>query len=370
MAAEGSHTAALLEQLNTTYEDSLLLVARILGDRRGATRATVTAVDLHGIDVTIWDAEGEHRIRVDYLESVEDATQVTFAALALVGAARAASGEEGQTSAERMVASWSEIRTFVTEVRRVEEVHPRLRRVTFGGGDLATFSPLGPDTFLYLLLPPPTHPDRVVDQSFSWEAVGRLPEDERPVGAYYTVSAWRPDAGEIDVLFVLHDTEPGDGGHASRWAEAARPGDRVALWGPRTSYAPPPNTTDHLLVADETGLPAVGAILDALPDGAPARVFAEVATERERQELPDRAGTAVTWLHRDGAEPGTTSLLVDAVRAADPPGEHTYVWGGAESRAMTAVRRYVRREVGLAREQVSLTGYWRHRDSPGEADED
>ena len=27
---------------------------------------------------------------------------------------------------------------------------------------------------------------------------------------------------------------------------------------------------------------------------------------------------------------------------------------------MTAVRKYVRREVGLAREQVSLVAYWRH----------
>ena len=44
----------------------------------------------------------------------------------------------------------------------------------------------------------------------------------------------------------------------------------------------------------------------------------------------------------------------------------TYVWGGAESRAMTAVRRHVRHERGLAREQVSLVAYWRHRDHPPE----
>ena len=42
------------------------------------------------------------------------------------------------------------------------------------------------------------------------------------------------------------------------------------------------------------------------------------------------------------------------------PAPTTYVWGGAESRAMTAVRRYVRHEVGLAREQVDLVPYWRH----------
>ncbi|NLV55321.1 MAG: siderophore-interacting protein, partial [Acidimicrobiales bacterium] len=47
-----------------------------------------------------------------------------------------------------------------------------------------------------------------------------------------------------------------------------------------------------------------------------------------------------------------------------------YVWGGGESRAMTAVRRYVRREIGLPREAVSLVAYWRHADSPVESTTD
>ncbi|MBA3801921.1 MAG: SIP domain-containing protein [Acidimicrobiia bacterium] len=62
---------------------------------------------------------------------------------------------------------------------------------------------------------------------------------------------------------------------------------------------------------------------------------------------------------RDGAAPGTTSLLVDTVRSLEPPAHGTYVWGGAESRTMTAVRKYVRRELGVARESVSLVAYWR-----------
>jgi NADPH-dependent ferric siderophore reductase len=37
---------------------------------------------------------------------------------------------------------------------------------------------------------------------------------------------------------------------------------------------------------------------------------------------------------------------------------------------VTAVRRLVRDERGLAREQVSMVGYWRHASSPFEVDED
>ncbi|HEX6238433.1 MAG TPA: SIP domain-containing protein [Acidimicrobiales bacterium] len=74
--------------------------------------------------------------------------------------------------------------------------------------------------------------------------------------------------------------------------------------------------------------------------------------------------------------------LATAASRAPPPGWPTpcgtsprrpggpYVWGGAESRAMRDVRRYLRREVGIERERVSLTPYWRHRahaDDPDDA---
>lgn len=260
------------------------------------------------------------------------------------------------------------LRTFVTEVVDVADVHPHLRRITVGGGDLATYASAGPDSFLYLLLPPPGRRELTVDQSFSWEAALAMPDDERPVGGYYSVRSWRPAAAEIDLLVVLHQPA----GPASRWATTASAGDPVALWGPRTHFAPPPATDRYLLVADETGLPAAAAVVESLPDGTPVQVVAEVADVGEHQDLPDREGVAVTWLHRDGAEAGTTSLLVDAVRGLPEPDGTVYVWGGGESRAMTAVRHHLRHERGLAREAVSLVAYWRHqRHDPAEdPDED
>jgi NADPH-dependent ferric siderophore reductase len=349
---------AFVEALNGEYADSLLLIGRILGDRRDATSAAVVGADLAGIDVRLTDPMGDHLVRIDLPEPVGEASQLVYAAMGLLVTARERSGEPGTTSAERVIAEMAGIRTMLTSVVRVVDEHPHLRRITFRGGDLDGFAPLGPDTFLYVLLPPPGRSELTIDRGFSWETVGDMPEADRPVGAYYSVREWRPDTKELDMLFVLH----GDEGPASAWAQRAAVGDPVALWGPRTAYAPPPTTTEYVLVVDETGLPAAAAIIESLPPGTPVRVFAEAGPPGERQQLPDRDGVQVTWLDREGAEPGTTSLLEDAVRAAAPPAPTAYVWGGAESRCITAVRRYVRREVGLAREQVSLTGYWRHRD--------
>ena len=248
-----------------------------------------------------------------------------------------------------------QIRTFLTHVSAVDTIHPHLRQITFAGGDLTTFEPLGPDSFCYLLLPPPGQDTLGIDQGFTWEQYSQMPPDARPVGAYYTVRRWRSHTSELDMLVVLH----GDGGHASRWAARAERGDEVALWGPRTAYHPPHDTDSLLLVADETGLPAVAAILEQLPDGMPARVFAEVADRSEQHELPLSPAIEITWLHRNGAPPGTTTLLADAVRGRAWPAGRPYVWGGGESRVMTSIRKYVRKEIGLQRSSVSLVAYWR-----------
>lgn len=346
-----------LERFNDGFEDAIVQVVRALADRPGATSARLTRIDSRGVEATV---DGDASVRVDFAEPVTDALQVGDALLELLGRARQASGE-GPTRAEQDLAAIAALRTYLTTVSAVEDVHPHLRRITFAGGDLTTFAPAGPDTFLYVLLPPPGRTELTIDRSFSWEAVPEMPEAERPVGAYYTLRRWRPASAELEMLFVLHE-----GGHASDWARRAAPGDPVALWGPRTAWDPPAGTDRYLLVADETGLPAVAAILDELPHDVPVTVVAEVADASECQELPARPGVEVTWLHRDGAPAGTTTLLGDTVRALAHPGGTPYVWGGGESRAMTAVRRHVRDTWGLAREAVSLVAYWRHPESPVE----
>lgn len=247
------------------------------------------------------------------------------------------------------------IPTHVTEVVAAERVSGSFVRVTFGGG-LDRFGPIGPDDFVYVLLPPPGQRDLPIDTSFRWTDYDAMPEAARPVGAYYTVRQFRPGTGELDCDVFLHDPA----GNVSAWAPHAKPGDAAALWGPRTAWHPPAATTDWLLVADETGVPALTAILEHRTPPTSVRAYVEVATTDDRVPLPRGERVEVSWLYRDGCDAGTTNLLADAVRRATPPSATTFAWGGAESRAVTAVRRYLRHDVGLDKEQVSMTPYWRH----------
>lgn len=351
----------LVARFNEDFADAVLMVVRSVGGHPEATSSVITGIDPTGIDSLVTDPGGEHRARVEFGVPVEVPDHLTVALIDLLDRARGASGDDGQTSAEREVAQLAGIGTHLTEVVAVAEIHPHLRQITFGGGDLdTTFEPLGPDCFFYVLLPPPGRTELGVDQSFTWEAHALMAPEEQQVGAYYTLRRWHPETRQLDVWMVIHG-EDEQVGHASAWAARAQVGDRVALWGPRTAFHPPEGTDRLLLVADDTGLPAVAGILEWLPEGMTATVLAEVAGTEEHQELPDRPGVEVIWLHRDGAPAGTTSLLADAARAL-PPFEGTpYVWGGGETKAMTAVRRHVRDERGLSREAVSLIAYWRHR---------
>jgi len=354
----------IIHGMNVDFEDSTLFVARVLGERPSATAARITALEPTGVHLVVTDAGGETAVEIRFDAAVGDLSELTVALFGLVLRAREVSGEEGMTSAERQMAAMTSYRTLVTEVVAVEDVHPHLRRITFGGDDLAGLRLPGPDAFFYVLLPPPGRAELTVDQSFTWEAHHAMPEDERPVGAYYTVRRWDPAALRLEMLFVLHDSHGADDGPASSWAAKAAVGDPAALWGPRTAFAPPAGTDRYVLVADETGLPAVAAIVESLPPEIPVQVVAEVADAPSRQELPERPTVAVTWCHRDGADPGTTSLLLDAVTALPPLTDTTYVWGGGESRTLATVRRHLRHERDLSREAVALITYWR-RSGPG-----
>ena len=58
---------------------------------------------------------------------------------------------------------------------------------------------------------------------------------------------------------------------------------------------------------------------------------------------------SVTWLPREGAEPGTTSLLLDAVSAAEWPDGRVFAWLAGEQATIRSLRRHLIRDRGLRR---------------------
>ena len=241
----------------------------------------------------------------------------------------------------------------VGEVVRTSRVTPHMIRVVLGGEGLAGF-PAGEHTdhYVKLLFPPPGAPYGV---PFDVEQIrADLPQPMWPVTRTYTVRDWDPASGELTIDFVYH----GDEGLAGPWAASAAPGDRIQMFGPGGGYAPSPAADWHLLVGDESALPAIGVALTRLPAGAPALVFVEVDGPHEEQtDLVLGAGVELVWVHRGSRAPG--EAVVAAVRAARLPVGTGHVFVHGEAGLVRELRLHLRAERGLAPEFTSISGYWR-----------
>ncbi|MCW2943895.1 MAG: iron transport/utilization related protein [Actinoallomurus sp.] len=238
------------------------------------------------------------------------------------------------------------------KVRRVTWITPHMIRVIVGGDGLAGLG-IGAFTDHYVKLLFPI-PGIAYPEPFDIEAVRReLPRDQWPRQRSYTVRAWDPHALELTIDFVHH----GDVGLAGPWAANARTGDEVLFLGPGGAYAPSAEADWHLFVGDESALPAIAASLEALPAGAPARVFVEVAGPGEEQDLVTPGDAKIGWLHRGDAPVG--DALVAAVHELEfPPGDvHAFVHG--EAGFVRRLRRYLRVERRVPMERLSISGYWR-----------
>lgn len=259
---------------------------------------------------------------------------------------------------ETLAIAWSGDRAAAAEipyframtVRRARNITPGMRRITLAGSDIAHFEAGG--LHVRVLIPPkgrePRWPTAGVDGRIVW------PEGEDDLAArVYTIRSLDRARGELDIDVVLHDDSAG-----SVWARTAQDGDPVGLMGPGGGEIVPADW--YLLCGDETALPAIARIAEGLPASARATVLLEVADAGEEQPILSAARLDLRWLHRNGAQPGTTDLLETAVRAAEWPAEGApYVLAGCEQKAARAIRSYVRKERGLTRERHLVAAYWR-----------
>jgi NADPH-dependent ferric siderophore reductase len=238
----------------------------------------------------------------------------------------------------------------VFTVVSVSMVTPTVRRVVLSGTPSAVAA-AGPT--VNLLVP------RAGDPAPRWPRIQRDGRVVWPQGSHgvalrsYTARRQDPAAGLLEIDFVLHGDGP-----AAAWAAAAAPGARLAVAGAASLAERPAGWL--LLVGDETALPAIGRLLAAASAGTTGVALLEVGGPDEEQPLDAPAGMSVRWLHRGATPPGESTLLVDAVKALEPPGgDDVFAWVGAESAAVRAIRADLRGRWGLGRAQHHAIGYWR-----------
>lgn len=238
-------------------------------------------------------------------------------------------------------------------VHTVSRLTPAMIRVVLGGEGLAGFAtPVGADAYVNIAVPPPGAPYGPI-----FEPAAVSAEHERrwwPARRRYTVRAWDPERRLLTIDFVVH----GDAGAAGPWAARAQPGDVLVLDGPAGGYTPDADADWHLMLGDESALPAIAACLEQVPAGR--RVVVRLVCDGPEHEVPleTPASLDLRWLHRAGSE-DPTGLLLAALEELDfAPGRvDAFVHGEADE--IRGIRRHLLVERGLERGAMSCSPYWR-----------
>ena len=232
----------------------------------------------------------------------------------------------------------------------VARLSPSFVRITFAG--CGAVSSGGYDHRIKLLLARPGQDRPVLPEAEDWYGAWcAMPLDVRPIMRTFTIRS--QDGDLLDVEFALH----GDTGPASAFARDARPGDRLGIIGASAGeerlamHYNPGDAQSFLLAGDDTALPAVASILEALPATASAQVFLQVPDPADVRDLSTAADVKVDWSVRTG--------LADAVRRAPLPEGTPYAWVAGESALVRDVRAYLVGERGWSAKTNYFGGYWK-----------
>lgn len=245
-----------------------------------------------------------------------------------------------------------ELKRRKLEVRRSERISRSMVRLVLGGDDLAGFVSLGFDDHVKIFIPPPGATEPWPPSSGPEGAV--VPGGaEPPAMRDFTPRKYDAEAGELTIDFALHEAGP-----ATAWAANARPGDFLGVGGPRGSMVVPTGFRLHVLIGDETAIPAIARRLEELPSGVGARVVAEVEGPGHELNLPSDAEIELTWVHRNGRPAG--QALLEAVRSADlTGGGDVYAWAACESSIAKLLRTHLVDERRFDPKRVKAAGYWK-----------
>lgn len=234
--------------------------------------------------------------------------------------------------APKMIAPERRLRRAV--VRSSELLTPHMKRITIQSDDLMDFAVNSAGQWIKLFLP--------------------RNEGEKLVGRAYTIRAFRQASGEMDVDLVLHAH-----GIFSTWANHVRAGDPVDIAGPRGGFRHASETSYLLLGGDETALPAMASIIEAMPAGVRVDAFIEIPDIQDKQIIETKAELSLTWLPRHGAPAGTEDALSISMIGADFPNANSEVWFAAEVTPVRIIRRHFLIERALPATRVTVSGYWK-----------
>ena len=222
-----------------------------------------------------------------------------------------------------------------------EQISPGFIRLTLGGPELEGFVSAGFDDHTKLILPQaglekPNLP-QMVD--------GRPHIDgERPTMRDYTPLNYDAARNTLQMEFAEHGTGP-----AVEWARTAPIGQWLGLAGPRGSLVVPADLDWHVLLGDESAMPAMERRLAELPAGSRAIVRVQISNPADQRAWASAAALDLQWV----------TSLADAADVLELPAGDGFIWASGENRAMADLRQRILAKPGANPRRMRIASYWK-----------
>ena len=254
----------------------------------------------------------------------------------------------------------TEIRRFPITLRKltvlaVEDIAPRLRKISLGGPELSAFTneagtqgefiSLGPDDHVKIFFP-----DAVSNiLTLPTQETGRLrwPRDPSAISREYTPRLYDPESGKLDLEFVLHDH-----GIAEQWAAETKVGDQIHIAGPKASMLMPV-AARAILFGDETAIPAIANWLAMRPASMHIKAFIFSDDPDMQQLLRQAENVELNWLEQ---APDTAEAFIDLIKPLALSADD-FLWGACERSSADALRSAVK-SLDLPSERCDISNYW------------
>ncbi|MBF7685617.1 siderophore-interacting protein [Acinetobacter sp. B10A] len=243
------------------------------------------------------------------------------------------------------------------EVQQKIVLSPHLLRIVFYGENLADFNSAGFDDHVKLFFPDPITGQIHVpnfSQTESDKTGAPLAPEIKKIARDYTPRLFQPQQKTLSIDFVLHDAGP-----ATQWAKQSQLGDRLVIGGPRGSMVIPQNYAQHVLIGDETALPAIARRLEELPKHSNVSAFIFIHNTTARIELTHLAQAQIVWLdpqHQDDL----TSHLWSKINWHQ---SDSFFWIACEAQLSRQIKHTLTEQYQIDSSRIKAAGYWQKNSS-------
>lgn len=260
--------------------------------------------------------------------------------------------DPGRFTRNRTMHRFTARRVTVVGVTEIEH----FVRVSFSGPELDDWASLGPGDHAKIFFPDPATGELNAPAPAGPGENGIVRPEGPMFGRDFTPLNLREDPGSGHRVFDLDILRHDHPGPAARWAKGTHSGDELVMVGPRGSVEAATGAPRVLCFADESALPAAARWIQDMPSEARLEVVADVDGPLDwvRLYLAGQGGRDVPVT----AAPRDPDGLASAARGAGID-DATYVFAAGEASRLVPLRRFLRHELGLPREQYAISGYWK-----------